>query len=68
MAKIRVETEVPSGEYCDKTGDICPMCVENGWGEYQCDLFRENLEIDENDPNYCIRCDKCKQAEVKDDK
>ncbi len=67
MAKIKVEVEVPNGEYCDKTGDICPMCYEGDWGEYYCLLFGGELEIDDNN-YYCIRCDKCKQAEARNDK
>ena len=66
MAKIRVEVEVPSGEYCDTMDNICPMCIQHGWGGNRCVLFRNELETDEN--NLCsIRCDKCKQAEVNDE-
>ena len=70
MAKIRVETEVPDGEYCDcnKVDPICPMCFEGEWGEYYCTLFGDELKLDEDNHHYCIRCDKCKQAEVKDEK
>ena len=65
MAKIKVEIEVPDGEYCDcnKVDPVCPMCIEYEMGEYRCALFDEDLEIDDI-CYYCIRCDKCKQSEV----
>lgn len=71
MAKIKVEIEVPNGNYCDDVDDgYCPMCKRNMWGEYHCFIFGDELDIDGIDAweSRCIRCDKCKQAEVKDDK
>ena len=68
MPKIKVEIEVPSGEYCENEDTTCPMCLEGNWGICYCCLFNVDLEIDEENSNYCIRCDKCKQAEVNDDK
>ena len=67
--KIKVELEVPDGEYCDcnKVDPVCPMCLEGNWGICYCALFNVDLEIDEENSNYCIRCDKCKQAEVEDE-
>lgn len=66
MAKIRVELEVPNDEYCDSIiKGCCPMCQEGNWGKYYCSLFGE-LEVDANNGYYCKRCDKCKQAEVKE--
>lgn len=67
MAKIRVETEVPSGEYCEREGIVCPMCFEHEWGDLRCVLFDEELELDKNHHYYCKRCDECRQAEVKDE-
>ena len=31
--KIKVEIEVPDGEYCDcnKVDPVCPMCFEGEW-------------------------------------
>lgn len=53
MPKIRVELEVPNGNYCDDVDDgYCPMCKRNMWGEYHCFLFGNELETDkENDEN-----------------
>lgn len=65
MPKIKVEIEVPYGEYCDKIEFICPMRSEYEWGDYRCALFGDKLEIDDNNL-CCIRCDKCKQAEVEE--
>ena len=67
MAKIKAEIEVLNDKYCDTEDDVCPMCQESHWGEWYCCLFGNELEID-LDNCCCIRCDKCKQAEVKDDK
>ena len=65
MPKIKVEIEVPNGEYCETEDNICPMCIECELAVYRCVLFDDELEIDDiND--CCIRCDKCKQAEVKE--
>ena len=63
MTKIKVEIKVPSGNFCDKLDEICPMCIENEWGEYYCALFVTELKIDKENNLCCIRCDKCKQAE-----
>ena len=68
MAKIKVEIEVPSGEYCENEDTTCPMCLEGNWGMCYCALFRDDLETDANNSYYCKRCDKCKQAEVNYDK
>ena len=66
MPKIRVEIEVPSGEYCDYEDTVCPACLEGNWCKCYCAIFGNDLEIDYN--NYsCIRCDKCKQSEVQND-
>ena len=65
MAKIRVEIEVPSGEYCDDADEgFCPLFERNLWGECFCLLFGDELEIDKENDYSCKRCDKCKQAEV----
>ena len=66
--KIKVEIEVPDGEYCDcnKVDPVCPVCMEGYWNKCYCAIFNEDLEID-YDSGYCIRCDKCKQAEVEDE-
>lgn len=67
MAKIKVELEVPNGNYCDDVDDgYCPMCKRNIWEEYHCLLFGGELETDKENDYSCIRCEKCKQAEVKD--
>lgn len=66
MPKIRVEIDVPDGKYCDNEDTICPMCLERNLSECYCCLFESDLEIDEENQWYCIRCDKCKQAEVKE--
>lgn len=68
MAKIKVEIEVTDDKYCDTIGNVCPMCIEALWGEYHCFLFGDELETDKENHYYCKRCDKCKQAEVKDEK
>lgn len=69
MAKIRVEIEVPNGEYCDDVDDgYCPMCEHNIWGEFHCLLFDVELKIDKENDYSCIRYAKCKQAEVEDGK
>ena len=66
MTKIRVEIEVPDGKYCDSIDAVCPMCFDGEWGTFRCALFNGELEIDDNYPRI-IRCDECKQAEVKDE-
>ena len=66
MRKIRVEIEVPYGKYCDNEDTICPMCLEGNWGKCYCVLFGSDLEIDEENQWYCIRCNECKQAEVEE--
>ena len=69
MAKIKVELEVPNGNYCDDVNDVyCPMCERNIWGECYCSLFCDELKTDSENGYYCKRCDKCKQAEVRNDK
>lgn len=65
MPKIKIEIEVPNDKYCENRGDICPCCYYNSYGDYRCNLFDAELESDDKYHYYCIRCDKCKQAEVK---
>ena len=65
MAKIKVELEVPDGEYCD-CDDTCSLLEQGCYGQYWCSLYGDQLEIDKDNWYYCKRCDKCKQAEVKD--
>lgn len=66
MAKIRVEIEVPTDKYCDCDDALCPVCMEDNQGEWYCAIFGKYLKID-SDSGYCIRCNKCKQAEVQDE-
>lgn len=68
MPKIKVEIEVPNSEYCNVKDVYCPMHESNVWGDCHCSLFDCELETDANNGYYCKRCDKCKQAEVEDDK
>ena len=58
MPKIKVELEVPE-EYCDKPGNICPMCVDDGVASY-CVAF--NYALKEED-FHCKRLKACKNAE-----
>ena len=68
MPKIKVEIEVPNSDYCDDVDDgYCPMCNRNIWGEYHCLLFDVELKTNKENDYSCKRCDKCKQAEVKDE-
>lgn len=67
MPKIRVEIEVPEGEYCDRD-DTCSFLEQSFLGQYWCSLYGDELEIDVDNWCYCIRCDKCKKAEVDDEK
>lgn len=56
MIKVRVETEVPSGKYCDD-------CIYNYYdmaGFHWCILFNKKIQL-------AVRCDECKQAEVEDE-
>ena len=65
MAKIRAEIEVPSDKYCERKGAVCPMLQDGNWGGWYCCLFDVDLETDSDNRYYpCIRCDKCKQAEI----
>lgn len=67
MAKIKVEIEVPDDKYCDTIDNVCPMLLEGHCGGWYCCLFDVDLETDSVNRYYpCIRCDKCKQAEVKE--
>lgn len=67
MPKIKVEIEVPNGNYCDDVDDgYCHMCEGNIWGDFHCRLFDVELKTDKENDYSCIRCDKCKQAEVND--
>ena len=65
MPKIKVELEVPSGEYCKD----CIYWKRDGKG--YCYLFNKELTVERFDWSWgeikIQRCDKCKQAEVKDD-
>ena len=65
MPKIKVEIEVPSDKYCDTIDNVCPMLQEGNWGKYYCCLFNVDLEMNKENDYSCIRCDKCKQAEVR---
>lgn len=58
MPKINVELEVPE-EYCDKPGNVCPMCVDDGVATY-CVAF--NYALEEED-FHCKRLKACKKAE-----
>ena len=66
MAKIRVEIEVPNGQYCDY-GEICQLLENEQFGQSWCPLYCDNLEVDMDNGYYLKRCDKCKQAEVEDE-
>ena len=57
MAKIRVETEVPDGKYCDG----CIYKYYDMAGFYWCILLHKKVPLGK-------RCDECKQAEVRNDK
>ena len=64
MPKINVEIEVPDGEYCED-------CIY--WkrdGKSYCYLFNKELKVERFDWTWgevnIQRCDKCKQADVKD--
>ena len=68
MPKIKVEIEVPNGNYCDDVNDgFCPLFERNLWGECFCLLFNRKLESDKENDENCKRCDECKQAEAKDE-
>lgn len=67
MPKIKVEIEMQSDRYCEREDIVCPMCIEDDWGYFRCVIFDEELELDDDYHHYCIRCDKCKQAEVADE-
>ena len=62
MPKIKVELELLNDKYCETIDKICPLCFD----KYRCALFDVELENDNKNHYYCIRCDKCKQAEVKE--
>ena len=67
MAKINVEIEVPTDKYCDYEDTVCPvLCMDDNSGKCYCAIFGKYLEIDIV-TGCCIRCDKCKQAEVEDE-
>lgn len=67
MAKIRAEIEVLDDKYCERKDDVCPMLQEGNWGGWYCCLFDADLKTDSYNGYYpCIRCDKCKQAEVEE--
>ena len=64
MAKIRVEFEVPSGEYCKD----CIYWKRDGNGYGYCYIFNKELKVERTDWSWgkvnIHRCDECKQAEV----
>ena len=62
MPRIKVEINVPDGDYCDKDS-MCPVCTYNGYGSHCCAVFGFR-ELD-NDPknNRLIRLDMCKAIE-----
>lgn len=62
MAKIKVEIEVPNGEYCD-CSVFCPLLENDDFGQFWCPLYGD-LEVDNDNGYHIKRCDKCKQAEV----
>lgn len=65
MTKIRVELEVPK-KYCDRYDNFCPMLFIGNYGVCCCAAFG-NCELEEDRKNgYSIRCEQCKQAEVKE--
>ena len=65
MPKIRVEVEVPSGEYCKDC--IYWKCDGKGY----CYLFNKELKVERFDWTWgeinIQRCDECKAAEVEDE-
>lgn len=65
MPKIKIEIEVPNGEYCD-CSVLCPLLENGHFGQSWCPLYGD-LEVDNDNGYYLKRCDKCKQAEVKDE-
>ena len=58
MSKIRVEIEVPID---------CRYCEHFDFHLEVCNLFNDDVFYD-NDKDIYERCDKCKQAEVEDEK
>lgn len=70
MAKIRVEIEVPNGEECGNCKLLLRTLSSKQW---VCNAFGVRVKAtrgwDEKGTFYehGYRCDKCKQAEVKDD-
>lgn len=63
MPKIKIEIEVPDGKYC-KT---CEYCKYVSSDLAICNLFGYTIPLHAPD-RYPERCDKCKQAEVDDEK
>ena len=64
---FRIALDKAMGDIGDDVDDgYCPMCKRNIWGEYHCFLFGDELETDKENDYSCKRCDKCKQAEVKE--
>lgn len=63
MAKIKAEIEVGNGECCDN----CPMFNLFQYREREafCSLFKTFLAFSPQYLSY-VRCDKCKEAEVKE--
>lgn len=65
MAKIKIEIEVPSGEYCKD----CIYLKRDGKG--YCYLFNKELTVERFDWSWgkvnIQRCEQCKQAEVEDE-
>lgn len=62
MPKIKVEIEVPTGKYCKN----CEYCRYVSSDLAICDMFGYAVPLHAPD-RYPERCDKCKQAEVKDE-
>ena len=65
MSKIRIEIEVPSGEYCKD----CIYLKHDGKG--YCYLFNKELKVERFDWTWgevnIQRCDECKGAEVENE-
>lgn len=59
--KIRVDVEVPDGEYCDIKGDKCKHYKYNRQShKYKCQIFNRPLVMD--DWFNLIKCRKCLNA------
>lgn len=69
ITTIKVEIIVPKGDYCDEDEDnVCPMIKRGVMGIRYCSLFSIALDKAYTDKGrYSKRCEKCKEAEVKDE-